>query len=136
MDVNKFKVSGIFYFKSGNSKKIDWIEDRLVKRETVDGEEVTSNLRLKEVDTFFQGKFKEWKDNGSTIVRKNVNGYNSIIPFLEVEYATVIVEEIKDYNNPKGEDKPELEVVDHNMPVPPPPTQQFSRIADHPAFKK
>lgn len=129
MKLNKFKVSTVLYFKSGNSKKVDWIEERLVKKVKGESEEVTQPLTLDEADAFFQGKFKDWKDSGSTIVRKNAKGENSIIPFAEVEYATVSVSELVEVP---------AEVKDSITAPPPPPApmeRQVRNIQDHPAFK-
>lgn len=136
MKINKFKVTTVLYFKSGNSKKVDWFEERLVKKIKSDEKEVTEGLTLDEADAFFQGKFKEWKDNSSTIVRKNIKGYNSIIPFGEVEYVTVEVTLVgEDVTTPTGEKNwGESEV----LPFPPPPPQgpPLRTIGEHPAFKK
>jgi hypothetical protein len=120
MKVNVFKVTAVLYFKSGNSKKVDWIEDRLVKRLREDERDVTEPLTLEEADAFFQGKFKDWKESGATIVRKNAKGENSVIPFSEIEYATVTVEQINNTapEQPAEEEKP-----------------QVRSIKDHPAYK-
>lgn len=123
MKLNKFKVTSVFFFKSGNTKKVDWLEERLVKKVKSDDREVNEPLTLEEADAFFQGKFKEWKDKGATIVRKNVKGDNSIIPFAEVEYATVVVEQL-------GEEK-----VEEPKAEPVKATDSPRSIQDHPAFQ-
>lgn len=144
MKINKFLVSAIFYFKSGTSKKVDWIEDRLVKKVTTDERDVQEGLTLDEADTFFQGKFKEWKDNGSTIVRKNAKGGSSIIPFSEVEYATLSVYSVDDGELEEPEE-PSVgsygtEVVKttgkpfgKQFDYPKPPNSRPRDIKDHPA---
>lgn len=32
MKLNKHRVSTVLYFKSGNSKKVDWIEEKLCEK--------------------------------------------------------------------------------------------------------
>ncbi|MED3600120.1 hypothetical protein P4556_32670, partial [Bacillus thuringiensis] len=96
MKINKFNISAVFYFKSGNSKKVDWLEDKLVKKLKSETQELTEGLSLEEADVFFQSKFKEWQENGTTIIRKNAKGENSIISFAEVEYMTMLVSLAKD----------------------------------------
>lgn len=142
MRLNKFQVSTVLYFKSGNSKKVDWVEERLVKKVKMDEKEVTEGLTLDEADAFFQGKFKDWKDKGTTIVRKNAKGENSVIPFSEIEYVTVAVTLLgEDVSSGTGGrvlggsgDLPQP-----HTPPPPPPSmmeRQLRNIQDHPAFVK
>ena len=52
MKINKFNVSAVFYFKSGNSKKVDWLEDKLVKKLKSETQELTEGLSLEEADVF------------------------------------------------------------------------------------
>ncbi|KZR57899.1 hypothetical protein [Pseudobacillus badius] len=142
MKTNKFKVSSILYFKSGNSKKVDWVEERLGKKLTdSEGNESIVSLTLDEADDFFQGKFKDWKDNGTTIVRKNAKGETSVIPFSEIEYATVsvsLIEEVPrevatdaDYQAASKYALPGMEPMPPNPHSPP-----IRSIQEHPAFKK
>lgn len=132
MRLNKFIVSAVLYFKSGNAKKVDWVEERLVKKVKLDAQEITEPLTLDEADAFFQGKFKEWKDKGTTIVRKNAKAENSVIPFSEIEYATVSISDesgnVLDNitTPPEGVGRPVM---------PAPPAAQLKDIKDHPAFK-
>lgn len=141
MRLNKFQVSTVLYFKSGNSKKVDWIEERLVKKVKVDEKEVTDSLTLDEADAFFQGKFKDWKDNGTTIVRKNAKGENSVIAFSEVEYITVSVTLVgEDIGATTGGRESCGTGNLPNTPAPPPPSsaveRQLKSITEHPAYKK
>lgn len=115
-------VSTVLHFKSGNSRKVDWIEERLVKKVKNETSEVTEPLDLKEANAFFVAKFKEWKDNGSTIVRKNVKGDNSVIPFSEVEYATL---QVTEYDVEPAKEQPKVE-RSH---------QPINDITQHPAYK-
>lgn len=128
MNLKKFRVSSVLYFKSGNSKKVDWTEEHLVKKIKLDEREVTEPLTLDEADAFFQGKFKDWIDKGITIVRKNAKGENSVIPFREVEYTTVTVSEVVSVPAAPVKEKPDL-------PAPPSMERQIKNIQDHPAFK-
>jgi hypothetical protein len=132
MKLNKFQVSTVLYFKSGNSKKVDWIEERLVKKVKGETQELTEPLTLNEADAFFQGKFKDWKDKGTTIVRKNAKGENSVIPFNEIEYATVTVIQMAE-EVITGNTQPALGGA---VEPPTPPAPPVSNIKDHPAFKK
>lgn len=101
---NKFIVSAVLFLKSSNTRKVDWIEDRLMKIVKEDGKEYRMPLTTKEMDAFLQNKFKEWKDKGTTIVRKNIKGENSLIPFSEVEYATFKVELYEEGKETEGKD--------------------------------
>ncbi|WP_411685007.1 hypothetical protein [Aeromonas caviae] len=138
MKLNKFQVSTVLYFKSGNSKKVDWVEERLVKKIDKETEEVTQPLTLEEADLFFQSRFKEWIDKGETIVRKNAKKETSVIPFSSVEYATVSVTLLgEDSLIAEGErDQKYYE----DLPLPPhppsPSNEKWTRIEDHPAYKK
>lgn len=135
MKLNKFRVSAVFYFKSGNSKKVDWIEERLVKKIKSETKEVTEPLTLEEADAFFQGKFKEWKDKGTTVVRKNAKGENSVIPFSEVEYTTFTVSIVEESNKVDGEVISEGGSIGIK-PTPFNPTKpEIKDISQHPAYK-
>ncbi|AKE16170.1 MULTISPECIES: hypothetical protein [Bacillus] len=123
MKINKFNVSAVFYFKSGNSKKVDWLEDKLVKKLKSETQELTEGLSLEEADVFFQSKFKEWQENGTTIIRKNAKGENSIISFAEVEYMTMLVSLAKDISLDTTELKEDV-------------SKATRSIQEHPAFKK
>ncbi|MDQ0178466.1 hypothetical protein [Bacillus chungangensis] len=129
MKLNKFIVSAILYFKSGNSKKIDWVEDRLVKKIRIDEKEETKSLTLQEANIFFQGKFKEWKDKGTTIVRKNVKGQSSIIAFSEIEYATVTINQVGVSSLIGDQDVKPSTLSKHQESL------TVKAIKDHPAFK-
>lgn len=138
MKLNKFQVSAVFYFKSGNSKKVDWIEERLVKKIKGETQEVTEPLTLEEADAFFQGKFKEWKDKGTTVVRKNAKGENSVIPFSEVEYVTFTVTSVEE--NKKVDGEVEFEGGSIGIKTPPfnqskPNLSEIKDITQHPAYK-
>lgn len=138
MKLNKFQVSAVFYFKSGNSKKVDWIEERLVKKIKGETQEVTEPLTLEEADAFFQGKFKEWKDKGTTVVRKNAKGENSVIPFSEVEYATFTVTSVEESKKVDGEVVFEGGSIGVKTPLSNPTKPNLSEIKDikqHPAYK-
>ncbi|HDW3054813.1 TPA: hypothetical protein RMI67_002429 [Bacillus cereus] len=123
MKINKFNISAVFYFKSGNSKKVDWLEDKLVKKLKSETQELTEGLSLEEADVFFQSKFKEWQENGTTIIRKNAKGENSIISFAEVEYMTMLVSLAKDLS---------LDTTELNEDE----SKATKSIQEHPAFKK
>lgn len=137
MKLNKFQVSAVFYFKSGNSKKVDWIEERLVKKIKGETQEVTEPLTLEEADAFFQGKFKEWKDKGTTVVRKNAKGENSVIPFSEVEYATFTVTSVEESKKVDEEAVFEGGSIGVNPPFNPtkPNLSEIKDITQHPAYK-
>ena len=132
MKINKFVVSTVLYFKSGNSKKVDWIEDKLIKKITNDTQEITEGLTIEDADTFFQDKFKEWKDKGTTIVRRNAKGESSVIPFSEVEYATVSVSTMD--GNVVAEADMSLGAAIKPPPPLPIPGPGPRTIANHPAF--
>lgn len=132
MKINKFVVSTVLYFKSGNSKKVDWIEDKLVKKITNDTQEITEGLTIEDADTFFQDKFKEWKDKGTTIVRRNAKGDSSVIPFSEVEYATVSVSTMD--GNVVAEADLSLGTAIKPPPPIPMPGPGPRTIDNHPAF--
>lgn len=132
MKINKFVVSTVLYFKSGNSKKVDWIEDKLIKKITNDTQEITEGLTIEDADTFFQDKFKEWKDKGTTIVRRNAKGESSVIPFSEVEYATVSVSTMD--GNVVAEADMSLGAAIKPPPPLPIPGPEPRTIANHPAF--
>lgn len=136
MKIRKFKVSSVLYFKSGNSKKVDWIEEHLVKRVKLEDKMVTESLTLEEAEAFFQGKFKDWKNNGDIIVRKNVKGDSSVIPFSEIEYATVSVEVVDDESTEDEPRQPEKRDTVSPIVPEPPKTPPVRSIEDHPAFKK
>jgi hypothetical protein len=123
MRLNKFEVSAVLYFKSGTSKKIDWIEEKLVKKVEQPDKEIIEPLTEEEADTFFQAKFKEWKDKGVTVVRKNIKGENSVIPFSEVEYLTFTVRLLDD-NQSTETNNDELDGI------------KVKDIKDHPAYKQ
>ncbi|MCY8123059.1 hypothetical protein MOC55_13700 [Bacillus spizizenii] len=135
MKLNKFQVSTVLYFKSGNSKKVDWVEERLVKKIDKETEEVTQPLTLEEADLFFQSRFKEWIDKGETIVRKNAKKETSVIPFSSVEYATVSVTLLGE-DNLIVEGERELNNNEDSSLTPPQPNEKWTRIEDHPAYKK
>ncbi|MCY8194075.1 hypothetical protein MOC90_06200 [Bacillus spizizenii] len=135
MKLNKFQVSTVLYFKSGNSKKVDWVEDRLVKKIDKETEEVTQPLTIEEADLFFQSRFKEWIDKGETIVRKNAKKETSVIPFSSVEYATVSVTLLGE-DNLIAEGERELNNNEDLSLTPPQPNEKWTRIEDHPAYKK
>lgn len=61
MKINKFNVSAVFYFKSGNSKKVDWLEDKLVKKLKSETQELTEGLSLEEADVFFKASLRNGK---------------------------------------------------------------------------
>ncbi|MEB8823483.1 hypothetical protein P4G92_27235, partial [Bacillus cereus] len=86
-------------------------------------QELTEGLSLEEADVFFQSKFKEWQENGTTIIRKNAKGENSIISFAEVEYMTMLVSLAKDIS---------LDTTELNEDE----SKATRSIQEHPAFKK
>ncbi|MFH7816960.1 hypothetical protein ACG2K5_18105 [Bacillus subtilis] len=135
MKLNKFQVSTVLYFKSGNSKKVDWVEERLVKKIDKETEEITQPLTLEEADLFFQSRFKEWIDKGETIIRKNAKKETSVIPFSSVEYATVSVTLLGE-DNLIAEGERELNNNEDSSLTPPQPNEKWTRIEDHPAYKK
>ncbi|MCZ4246959.1 hypothetical protein BXO87_02330 [Bacillus sp. GZB] len=135
MKLNKFQISTVLYFKSGLSKKVDWVEERLVKKIDKETEEITQPLTLEEADLYFQRKFKEWVDTGETVVRKNAKKETSVIPFSSVEYVTVSVTLLgQDSLTTEGEE----DLKDNgDLPLPTPPApEKWTRIEDHPAYKK
>lgn len=97
MKFNDFRVSAVFYFTNGTSKKIDWVERNLAKKESNPNKpDAYTPLELEEMIGFLGGKFKQWKEEGKSIVRKNIKGEYSLIPFSEVVYATFTVEQINE----------------------------------------
>lgn len=135
MKINKFIVSTVLYFKSGNSKKVDWVEDKLVKKITNDTQEITEGLTIADADAHFQERFKEWKDKGTTIVRRNAKGDSSVIPFSEVEYATVSISTM-DGNVLAEADMSSIgtEPIGPYIPPTPPQGPGPRTIEGHPAF--
>lgn len=124
MKLNKFEISVVLYFKSGTSKKIDWVEEKLIKKIPQPDKEIIEPLTETEADEFFRAKFKEWKEKGAIVVRKNIKGENSVIPFAEVEYLTFTVKLLDDTSSTETSDSSEIQSVN------------VKDIKDHPAYKQ
>lgn len=113
MKLSKFQVTAILYFKSGLSKRVDWVEDKLVKRSTIAEEVRDESLTLEDAKQHISSQMSTWVDQGDTVVKLNAKGEHSIIAFTEVEYTTVSVKELKESA---------------------PPTEGVNPIFSHPAF--
>ncbi|MCY7861195.1 hypothetical protein MOD67_14300 [Bacillus licheniformis] len=136
MRLNKFKVSTVLYFKSGVSKKVDWIEENLVKRIEDDSSETTTSVTIEEADRFFQGKFLEWKKNEEVICKKNAKGETSMIPFKDVEYATVSVSQITEQEEIDMDSKESIDTPLTERDFGWSRQTRSSAIENHPAYKK
>lgn len=130
MKLNKFRITGLFFFEDGQVKKVDWVEGKLVKKAKQDGQEVQVPLNKAEVEVAFSKMFKEYSEQGKTYTVKNSKGQVSFIPFSKVFYATLEVEQIEDI---------EIEEVP-TAPAPPKSLDEVkprvSSIENHPAFTK